>query len=157
MNLDEAVEKIRRAGFPARKLHGTLGETVTCGSPINEVGINADQEALISLFPTNLGWGIHTPAILGETDYQEGWTLEEAADLAIGLLTSAHLPFRDEDLVITIARCQGGDGSCMDHTPTGLHRVLFMPGQGGRESRMTRDRAMREIALELARIAIDPK
>ena len=151
MNRDDAVEKIRGAGFNAFKRDWGMGETVGCGEPVDEPGEITRYDTMVYLFPTSSGWGIQALGILRGTDYSQSLTLEDACDLAIGILSCPHLPIRPKDLEITSARCVGGDGSWIQHSPTGVRRTLFMPEDGRRRDFMTKDQAFREIVFELAR------
>ena len=151
MTRDEAVEKIQLAGFHAFKRDWRLGKTVGCGKPTADNEEIPRRDTLVYLFPTSNGWGVQASGILGKTDYNQCLTLEDASDVAIGLLSSPYLPFNPEELKITIARCANGrDRSWIEHTPTGLQRVLFEPEDDSRKEFMTKEQALQEIAFELA-------
>ena len=49
-----------------------------------------------------------------------------------------HFRFDPKELKINSARCIGGDGSWIEHSPTGIICTLFMPEDGKRRDYLPR-------------------
>lgn len=152
MNREEAIERIRGAGFSAHERDWSLGPTIVCLGPGEDCSGITKYEKAIHIFPTAGGWGLDLPGHF-QVDCSQHWSLEEATHLALGILTSEHLPLRDEDILITVAKVEGGDSAWMEHRRTGLHCSMYGPGVEKGARSHAKDRARREITFKLAMLS----
>lgn len=147
MNTEEAIRQLREAGFAAN-LQEIRGEEVICCQSRERV--EDAPRCVVHLIPIGEEWGIDLVGCFPLTRYEQRWSLEEATGIAIRILGSQFIPIRDRDLLITYARSHGGDRISMTHLPTRITRVLKEPGRKKGVTDEEKERAYREIVLELA-------
>lgn len=145
---EAVVARIREAGFHADLRESRGVQTICCHS--GEALAGDRLRCVVHLIPIREKWGIDLAGCSPRTRYEQSWSLEDATEIALRILGSKFIPIADKDLEITHARVEGGDSVWMTHKPTGIWRPLSEPGQNQGANPQVRERALREIILELA-------
>ena len=149
----EALTTIRDAGFAAFTKTTSRGDIIGCGVISAVVDEITQYSKLVHICPSNGKWTVDPVGVPGAKDENNRMTLEDATSFGVAILSSPHIPFRANEIEITLARSEGGESSWMIHKPTGIRRILFRPEDGTRREFRTRQEAFREIFHAVARVA----
>jgi len=143
MNCDYIIEYFKEYDIKCSEVSANRGIGISLDN-INE------SKPRVHIFVTTRGWAVDTSGVgFNNSPYSQEYSIEEACELANGILHSKYLPLKAEDVEVSVIRGEKGVCQSIKHLPTGLVRMFDATSNGATVAKSKED-AFHSIVTELA-------